>query len=138
VLARRRHGDGQDREDRNVVEGVADQACELTSACVANHSFLAGAGGRLLRRQLDGELRDVEPSKAIVSGGADGRLLVGDSASDELLGAAEIRTPAFRRSTRARELVPDVAATSAPAGVGSGACFHAKGVAGRRGEEMPL
>ncbi|MGO9954880.1 MAG: hypothetical protein ACLP50_02710 [Solirubrobacteraceae bacterium] len=38
--------------------------------------------GRLRCRQLDRELRNVEPSKAIVSGGADGRLLVGESASD--------------------------------------------------------
>ena len=30
------------------------------------------------------------------------RMLLGDSASDELLGTAEIRTPAFRRSARAR------------------------------------
>jgi hypothetical protein len=57
--------------------------------------------------------------KAIVRTAATGRSRLGDSASDELLGAAEIRTPAFRRSTRAREIVPAVAATSAPAGWGS-------------------
>ena len=43
------------------------------------------------------------------------RLLLGDSARDELLGAAEIRTPAFRRSARARGIVRPVAATSVPA-----------------------
>jgi hypothetical protein len=41
---------------------------------------------------------------------------VGDSASDELLGTAEIRTPAFRRSARVRGIVRPVAATSVPAG----------------------
>ena len=41
---------------------------------------------------------------------------LGDSASDELLGTAEIRTPAFRRSARARGIVRPVAATSVPAG----------------------
>jgi hypothetical protein len=44
------------------------------------------------------------------------RLDLGDSASDELLGTAEIRTPAFRRSARARGIVRPVAATSVPAG----------------------
>jgi hypothetical protein len=45
------------------------------------------AGGRPLRACRRGRI---------------GRLLLGDSASDELLGTAEIRTPAFRRSARAR------------------------------------
>jgi hypothetical protein len=45
-----------------------------------------------------------------------GRSLLRDSASDELLGAAEIRTPAFRRSARARGIVRPVVATSVPAG----------------------
>jgi len=52
-------------------------------------------------------------------------LVLGDSGSDELLGAAEIRTPAFRRSARARVIVRPLAATSVPAGWGPGACFHA-------------
>lgn len=40
---------------------------------------------------------------------------MGASTSDELLGAIEIRTPAFRRSARARGLVRAVAAISMPA-----------------------
>ena len=48
-----------------------------------------------------------------------GLLLLGASTSDELLGTAEIRTPAFRRSARARGIVRPVAATSVPAGRGS-------------------
>ena len=44
------------------------------------------------------------------------RLDLGESESDELLGTAEIRTPAFRRSPRARGIVRPVAATSVPAG----------------------
>jgi hypothetical protein len=43
---------------------------------------------------------------------------LGDSASDGLLGAAEIRTPAFRRSDRAGARVRAVAAISVPAGWG--------------------
>ena len=68
------------------------------------------------RRQPDRPLLAVRRSKADVRGGADGRLLLGDSASDELLGTAEIRTPAFRRSARVRGIVRPVAATSVPAG----------------------
>ena len=49
------------------------------------------------------------------------RSLVGDSRSDGLLGAAEIRTPAFRRSARAQVIVRTLASTSVP-GVASGAC----------------
>jgi hypothetical protein len=44
---------------------------------------------------------------------------LGDSASDELLGVAGIRTPAFRQSARARGIVRTVAAVSVPAGWGS-------------------
>ena len=54
--------------------------------------------------------------RAVVPRPARARLDLGDSASDELLGTAEIRTPAFRRSARARGIVRPVAATSVPAG----------------------
>ena len=75
-------------------------------------------------RQLDRAVCDVASSKAIVSGGADGRLLMGASTSNEILGAAEIRTPAFRRSARARGTVR----RSGRRRVGFGACFHANGI----------
>ena len=48
--------------------------------------------------------------------GAGAPLSLGASTSDELLGTPEIRTPAFRRSARARGIVRPVAATSVPAG----------------------
>ena len=46
------------------------------------------------------------------------RSRLGDSGSDGLLGAAEIGTPAFRRSTRALVTVRALAAISVPAGWG--------------------
>jgi hypothetical protein len=46
------------------------------------------------------------------------RMLLGDSASYELLGAAEIRTPAFPESARARGRVRAVAAIASPAAWG--------------------
>jgi len=58
-------------------------------------------------------------TNAVVPSPGRARLDLGDSASDWLLGAAEIRTPAFRRSARARGIVRPVAATSVPAGWGS-------------------
>src|SRR5450755_688924 len=54
--------------------------------------------------------RDRWPSIAIVPTEWSGRSQVGESTSDELLAAAEIRTPAFRRSARARGIVRAVAA----------------------------
>ena len=52
------------------------------------------------------------------------RSLLGASTSDELLGAAEIRTPAFRRSARARGIVRPWRRPRCRR-VGFGACFHA-------------
>ena len=49
-------------------------------------------------------------------GGGAPLLVLGGGASDELLDTAEIRTPALRRSARARGIVLPVAATSVPAG----------------------
>ena len=43
--------------------------------------------------------------RGVAQSGGRRRLSLGDSASHELLGAAEIRTPAFRRSARARGIV---------------------------------
>ena len=54
--------------------------------------------------------------KAVVRRVLAARSGLGASTSDELLGTAEIRTPAFRRSARARAIVRPVAATSVPAG----------------------
>ena len=53
--------------------------------------------------------------EAVVARSVRARLDVGVSTSDEPLGAAEIRTPAFRRSARAPGMVRPVAATSVPA-----------------------
>ena len=58
-------------------------------------------------------------------------LPLGASTSDELLGAAEVRTPAFLQSAPRAGDSATVAAISAPAGVGFGACFHAEAAAGR-------
>jgi len=57
------------------------------------------------------------------------RPLLGASMSDEPLGAAEIRTPAFRRSDRARGIVQPWRRPQCRR-VGSGARFHAKALAG--------
>ena len=71
-------------------------------------------GSRPTGRLLSGNA--IVARGARLGGGA--RLSLGDSASDRLSGAAEIRTPAFRRSTRARVRVRALAAISAPAGWG--------------------
>jgi hypothetical protein len=83
-------------------------------------------------RQLDRAVRDVAPGKAIVSWGADARLPMGDSASDEVLGAIEIRTSDFPRSARARACCGPAGDRRA-GGVGFDACFHAKGNADASG-----
>jgi hypothetical protein len=71
------------------------------------------------RRHRTRQLHAGENTNAIVTPTRAGRSLLGASTSDELLGAAEIRTPAFRRSARAQGTVRAVAAISVPAGWGS-------------------
>jgi hypothetical protein len=58
-----------------------------------------------------------QPRVAI--GGRSRLLPLGDSASDGLLGVAEIRTPAFRRSARPRRVLRDVASISVSVGRGA-------------------
>src|SRR5450755_3494240 len=68
------------------------------------------------RRAICGQARFSFGMRAATAAVAAEVMPLGDSASDELLGAAEIRTPAFRRSDRARGRVRAVAAISVPAG----------------------
>ncbi len=72
------------------------------------------AGSRPSGRSLSGNAIVARVARL----GAGAPLSLGASTSNELLGAAEIRTPAFRRSARARGIVRPVAATSVPAGWG--------------------
>jgi hypothetical protein len=73
----------------------------------------------LVRRQRDHATRGGGRMKAIVPTAASGGSRLGDSASDEPLDAIEIRTPASRRSARARGLVRAVVVTAMPAEWGS-------------------
>jgi hypothetical protein len=126
----RRHGRGRGSSParRRVTkvdrQGFAAGDCSRVTASASRwlSSGLRSARSRCptssLRDSPDrDELRARNPWRSISATPGDGwRLLLGDSASDELLGTAEIRTPAFRRSARLRGTVRPVAATSMPAG----------------------
>ena len=90
------------------------------SKSVLAHRWLATAGlGIALGRLCDSPAQAGPRTKAVVPSPGRTRLDLVARTSDELLGTAEIRTPAFRRSARARAIVRPVAATSVPAGRGS-------------------
>ena len=71
---------------------------ELTIEFVAEQSRGAATGGRAVGRQLDRELGDVWPSKAMVRRRRVRRLLLGESGSQQLADVAQYRTSASRKA----------------------------------------
>ena len=80
-------------------------------------------------RRCDSRAGAGRPAKAVVPSPAGRRSDLGDSGSHGLLGAAKIRTLAFRRD-RARVTSTGPGGDLSASGVGSNACFHAIALAG--------
>jgi hypothetical protein len=126
-----RHRSGASR----VPEASESSAFTPGAACWPSGERLAPPGrGLVLRRLCDRAVHtragDSIRRKALVRSRRSSLLLLGESASDELLAAIEIRTPAFLRSTRPRRCCGTWCRSQCRR-AGFDACFHAQAQADR-------
>jgi hypothetical protein len=106
-------------------------------SCFVEAAVTGGLQGaprcRRSERWLGQRPRACLSGEGVVSHAGRWGLLVGESASDGLLGAVEIRAPAFRRSARPRSMARDVVSIAVSAGWGSARAStreHASGQVG--------